>query len=263
MATPTRPSLTTTVVPTTVNGRSVGVNSSKVYTPMTAQNFSISQLSNPDGTPNMPAISLALTQFQQNVTSATLPARSDPHTVKKIVQAVSMTAGSVSPNPMSVSGSHPAVTITGFPQFNGTLLIQIQTGGALGTATFQWSVNDGQTWAASNVLTGAHVSLGVAGVGNSPGVQTNLVASFASGTYVSTDTYSTTATVTPVTIRHGLGQAPTSWGATRVYANSTPFNAAEAVFGSSDWPSTSPLNQYIVLYPACTGMYDVYISPNP
>lgn len=59
----------------------------------------------------------------------------------------------------------PIVKITGNPasQYLG-IVINIQTGGALGTATFQYSTDGGQTFTGSGTLTASTVTLGVTGL---------------------------------------------------------------------------------------------------
>jgi hypothetical protein len=58
----------------------------------------------------------------------------------------------------------PAVTLVGRPTLGSyQTLVQITLGGALGTATFQWSSNNGVTWT-TGVLTAASVALGATGM---------------------------------------------------------------------------------------------------
>lgn len=58
----------------------------------------------------------------------------------------------------------PSVTLTGRPTLGSYLMvIQITTGGPLGTAVFQWSSDGGVTWT-SSVTTAASVTLGTTGM---------------------------------------------------------------------------------------------------
>ncbi|MGH7295307.1 MAG: right-handed parallel beta-helix repeat-containing protein [Polyangiaceae bacterium] len=80
--------------------------------------------------------------------------------------------------PAVETGSSPAVTLTGAPSpANGGIVLQIATGGVLGTATFEWSYL-GATLSAP-LTTGASVGLGSSGV----------TAGFASGTYTAGDSW--------------------------------------------------------------------------
>jgi hypothetical protein len=81
----------------------------------------------------------------------------------------------------------PTVTFTGTPTSAGQLLIAVTTGGALGTARFKWSNNNGLSYQATGVLTAAGVVLGTTGI----------TANFASGTYATNNIY--TGMVLPLT----------------------------------------------------------------
>ena len=73
----------------------------------------------------------------------------------------------------SFGTSPPTVTVSGTPNGLYALTWRISTGGALGVAKFDWSIDGGETWAATGVTTGASVALGATGI----------TLSFASGTY--------------------------------------------------------------------------------
>jgi hypothetical protein len=76
-------------------------------------------------------------------------------------------------------GSGPVVTRTGVTLGEYQFVIEITTGGAVGTAVFRWSTDNGVTWT-SGVTTAATVVLGTTGN----------TANFAAGTYVIATTYS-------------------------------------------------------------------------
>jgi hypothetical protein len=76
------------------------------------------------------------------------------------------------------TGPGPTVTIAGTPEGIYDAIIEITTGGSVGTAVFRWSVDGGQSWT-SNVLTAASVVLGTTG----------LTANFSAGTYEIGTTY--------------------------------------------------------------------------
>src|SRR6185436_16793991 len=98
--------------------------------------------------------------------------------------AMPMTAGTAGSNSaVTQNGGGPVVTLTGTPvdRFDG--IVRIVLGGAVGTATFQFSLDGGDTY--SPVTTTASTYL----MPNS-GVTLN----FAGGTYVAATTYSFTCT---------------------------------------------------------------------
>lgn len=88
--------------------------------------------------------------------------------------------------PLIAAGtSPPAVTLTGVGNDRYQFVIAITTGGALGTAVFEWSSNGGATYTTS-VATAATVTLGSTGV----------TANFPSGTYSTNNVY--TSSMIPV-----------------------------------------------------------------
>ena len=76
------------------------------------------------------------------------------------------------------TGSGPTITATGTPTDNGTILIKIATGGAVATATFQYSLDNGATW--SQVTTTAATFLVL---------PTGVTVAFVAGTYVAAEVY--------------------------------------------------------------------------
>lgn len=88
----------------------------------------------------------------------------------------------------SAGTTPPTVTVSGNPKGHYLMKVDIQTGGARGTADFQWSIDDGSTWVASNVLTAATVELKTATF------DTGLTITMDTGTYNADNTYSWTAT---------------------------------------------------------------------
>jgi hypothetical protein len=77
-----------------------------------------------------------------------------------------------------ISGTSPAMTITGAATDNGLRRLRIVTGGTRGVATFQYSLDDGLTWS-SPIATAATYAI--------PG--TGTTANFASGSYVAGDSW--------------------------------------------------------------------------
>lgn len=82
------------------------------------------------------------------------------------------------------SGAGPAVTLTGTPNDDYDLRIEVDLAGALATATFRWSIDGGATWVLEDVVTAATVALT-----NGSTIVTGLTANFAAGTYVLGETY--------------------------------------------------------------------------
>lgn len=80
--------------------------------------------------------------------------------------------------------SPPSVQVMGPPATGVNVLIDVTTGGSVGTALFKWSMNGGTGWQATGVNTSAQVGL----------TGTNLTAYFSSvGTYVSNNIYNCVA----------------------------------------------------------------------
>jgi len=77
------------------------------------------------------------------------------------------------------TGTGPVVTLTGTALVSADLVIKIRLGGAVATATFDWSTDGGVTWVATAVVTASTVLLG----------STGITANFAAGTYVIATTY--------------------------------------------------------------------------
>ena len=103
---------------------------------------------------------------------------------------------------VSSSGTAPpVVTLTGVPTFPFTIVLAVTVAGALGASRFKWSIDGGQSWVQTGVLTGANVPLGTTG----------LTAHFAVGAYSNDNVYAAaTKTVTARDLStHGndLGQA--------------------------------------------------------
>jgi hypothetical protein len=67
---------------------------------------------------------------------------------------------------------------------------------------------------------------------------------------------------TPTVIKHGLGEVPGGWDCKRVHPGSAPFAAAEAAFNSANWPANYSQEEYLVLIPSATGVYDIAIYPS-
>jgi hypothetical protein len=83
----------------------------------------------------------------------------------------------------NIGATSPAITFSGTPCNNYSLLLKITTGGVRGVAKFDWSIDGGSTWTATGVTTAATVALGSSG----------LAANFPTGTYTLNDTYATEA----------------------------------------------------------------------
>lgn len=91
------------------------------------------------------------------------------------------------------TGPGPAVTLSGTPEIDGAVLIEIDLGGARGVATFRWSLDDGQTWEAEDVATGASVEL----------TGTGLAAEFAEDEAGALSAITRTGTVGPAIVASG------------------------------------------------------------
>lgn len=83
------------------------------------------------------------------------------------------------------SGTGPDVTLTGTPTLTASIVLKMILGGAVATATFQYSLDGGTTWSTTKTTAATYAIPG-----------TGITAAFASGTYVADDTYSFT-TVLP------------------------------------------------------------------
>lgn len=111
-------------------------------------------------------------------------------------------------------GGGPAVTVSGAPIVAGSYVIRIILGGAIGVATFQYSLDGGSTWSATRTTATTYV------LGSAPGdpgnvggnATTGITAAFTAGTYVVATTYSFTATAQP------YGQASTNNAGVDAYA---------------------------------------------
>lgn len=100
------------------------------------------------------------------------------------VYAMPLTAGTAGSNSsVTASGGGPTVTLTGTPidRFDG--IVKMIAGGAVGTATFQYSLDGGDTWSPT-ITTAATYLIPDSGI----------TLNFAAGTYVANETYSWTST---------------------------------------------------------------------
>ena len=89
--------------------------------------------------------------------------------------------------PTAAGTTPPAVTITGETTLAlDSVLVDIQTGGSRGTATFQYSFDGGLTWSESSVLTAATYEMKL------NGMPTGLTLNFPVGTYNADNTYTST-----------------------------------------------------------------------
>lgn len=89
--------------------------------------------------------------------------------------------------PTAAGTTPPAVTITGETTLAlDSVLVDIQTGGSRGTATFQYSFDGGSTWSESAVLTAATYEMKLSGM------PTGLTLNFPVGTYNADNTYTST-----------------------------------------------------------------------
>ena len=90
--------------------------------------------------------------------------------------------------------SPPTVTLSGTPLGAFQLQIDIQVGGTLGTATFKFSTDGGNTWSAT-IATGASVALTDTATDSLVGVNgaTGITAAFAAGTYNADNLYTANA----------------------------------------------------------------------
>lgn len=84
--------------------------------------------------------------------------------------------------------SPPDITPSGNPNGAYQMRVEITTLGSLGTARLRWSIDDGATWAASNVETAASVALAT------DDLDTGITIAMASGSYAVDNVYTWTAT---------------------------------------------------------------------
>lgn len=113
----------------------------------------------------------------------------DPSIASSIAQVIAAWGTPGTRGTLTQSGAGPVITIAGDPMLGAALRIEIQTGGAVGTATFRWSIDGGSNWLASAVATtGGVVELSTADL------DTGITATFPAGTYVSAETYDWTLT---------------------------------------------------------------------
>jgi hypothetical protein len=96
------------------------------------------------------------------------------------VRATTTTAGTNSA--VTASGGGPTVTLTGTPDDDYIVIVEIVTGGAVATATFKYTLDNGDNY--SEVVTTASTYL----------LPNGVTLNFAAGTYVAEETYSFTCT---------------------------------------------------------------------
>jgi hypothetical protein len=97
------------------------------------------------------------------------------------MRATGSTAGSNSA--VTASGGGPTVTLSGAPYDDYTAIVKVVLGGARGTATFKYSLDNGSTYSPVIVTAATYLIPG-----------TGVTVNFASGTYVADETYSWTST---------------------------------------------------------------------
>jgi hypothetical protein len=115
-----------------------------------------------------------------------------------IIMSDAVTPYAASMGSVTSSGtSPPTVTLSGTASGNWSLVIEIQTGGTLGTATFRFSTDGGRNWSA-DIATGASVALTDTAVDSLVGNNgaTGITAAFASGTYNADNYYTATTSLT-------------------------------------------------------------------
>ena len=97
--------------------------------------------------------------------------------------------GQLPPELLASGTAPPGVKLTGRPTLGSLqVVLKITTGGALGAALFEWSVDGGATWVATGVATAAAVVLG----------STGLTAVFSAGTYGTDNLYAASTPVAEV-----------------------------------------------------------------
>lgn len=107
-------------------------------------------------------------------------------------KSTASTAGSSSA--VTQSGAGPLPTLSGAPYDQYFSRIEIQTGGAVGTATFKYSLDGGDTWS-DEIATAASYLL-----------PSNVTVTFTAGTYVAGELYSWTDTA-PILTNTNIGDA--------------------------------------------------------
>lgn len=96
----------------------------------------------------------------------------------RVVRINGSTAGAA--GAVTQSGSGPVVSTTSSAPYDDyEVVVEIQTGGAVATATFKYSLDDGETWS-DEITTAATYTI----------PNTGIVLNFAAGTYVADETYS-------------------------------------------------------------------------
>lgn len=95
----------------------------------------------------------------------------------------------------------PTVTLSGTPLGTFRLQIDIVVGGSLGTATFRFSTDGGNTWSAT-MATGASIPLTDTAIDSLVGVNgaTGVTAAFAAGTYNADNLYTSTTSLKAQTL---------------------------------------------------------------
>lgn len=100
-------------------------------------------------------------------------------------KATATTAGTSSA--VTASGGGPTVSLTGAPYDQSESIIEIVAGGAVGTSTFRYSLDGGDTYSDIYATTSTYL------------LPSGVTANFAAGTYVADETYSWTDTAPAMT----------------------------------------------------------------
>jgi hypothetical protein len=244
-------------VPTVVSAE--GVPSTRERVSATRLTVTAAHLTNGGQHVDPASLARIINQLQDNNNASTLAARSHPLALPYLAEGVKMNTSGGTVGAVTANGtSPPTLTLNGSPLGSFQFVLTIPTGGALGTATFSWSSDGGKTLAGNNVLIPQDASGNPAPVTlGSTGVTAQWTTT---GPWTVDNVYTATATMTPVVIRHGLGEPAVRFESTGSNATSHPFAATKVDPGSADWPTSKyPPSQYLLLYPGCTGTYDLAV----
>jgi hypothetical protein len=120
-----------------------------------------------------------------------------PIAFMKMTASIAATAGQVLPtygtagtngSVTEAGTSPPDITPSGSPNGHYLMKVEIMTGGTLETATLRWSIDNGSTWVAENVVSAASVALSTATF------DSGITIAMTAGTYNADNDYSWTAT---------------------------------------------------------------------
>lgn len=152
----------------------------------------------------------------------------------RAAQAVAGAAGAV-----TKSGTGPDVTVSGAAADAYDVIVKIILGGAVATATFQYSLDNGDTYSPEIVTAATYVV-----------PDTGLTLAFAAGTYVAADTYSFACTAplydatTLAAALDGLLASPLEWRFVAIVGQAASASAAATLAGTVSTKMASAKTNY-------------------